>query len=152
MIRIIFVGKSKEPWLRGQINEYVKRLGAFCRLQVEEVKDEKVMGRDYEQIKKKEGDRILKILDDDYVIGLDAGGQSLESAQFAKALEKAAQSNRKITFVVGGALGLSDDLLKRCNMKLSLSRMTFTNQMVRLILVEQIYRAFTISAGMQYHK
>jgi 23S rRNA (pseudouridine1915-N3)-methyltransferase len=152
MIRIIFVGRVKEEWLREQIEEYVTRIGRFIRIDIDEVKDEKILGRDYEKIKKAEGERILNILGDDYAIALDANGKSLDSPEFAKALKKAGDDNKRLTFVIGGALGLHDDVLKRCNLKLSLSRMTFTNQMVRLLLVEQIYRAFTILAGMEYHK
>jgi len=152
MIRIIFVGRVKEDWLKEQIDEYVKRMGRFTRVQVDEVKDEKILGKDYEKIKKAEGERILNLLDDDYLIALDANGKSLDSPEFAKALKKAGDENKRMTFVIGGALGLHDDVLKRCNLKLSLSRMTFTNQMVRLLLVEQVYRAFTILEGMEYHK
>jgi 23S rRNA (pseudouridine1915-N3)-methyltransferase len=152
MLRVIFVGKVKEDWLKEQINEYVKRIGRFVRIDVDEIKDEKILGKDHKSIKKAEGERILNILKDDYVIALDAGGKELESEDFAKALKTANDENKKLTFVVGGALGLSDEVLKRCDMRLSLSRMTFTNQMVRLLLVEQIYRAFTIMAGMKYHK
>jgi 23S rRNA (pseudouridine1915-N3)-methyltransferase len=152
MIRLIFVGRVKEEWLKEQIEEYVKRIGRFTRIQIDEVKDEKILGNDYSKIKKAEGERILKLLDDDYVIALDHNGKSLDSPEFAQALKKSSQEHRRLTFVVGGALGLSDDVLKRCNLKLSLSKMTFTNQMVRLLLVEQVYRAFTILAGMEYHK
>ena len=152
MIRIIFVGRVKEEWLREQIEEYVKRLGRFTKIQIDEVKDEKILGNDYEKIKKAEGERILKLLSEDYVIALDANGKALDSPEFAKALKKSNDENKRLTFVIGGALGLSDDVLKRCDLKLSLSKMTFTNQMVRLLLVEQIYRAFTILAGMEYHK
>jgi 23S rRNA (pseudouridine1915-N3)-methyltransferase len=152
MIRIIFVGRVKEDWLREQIDEYVKRTSRFTRIQIDEVKDEKILGNDYDKIKKAEGDRILKLIDDDFVIALDANGKSLDSPEFAKALKKSGEENRRLTFVIGGALGLSEEVLKRCNLKLSLSKMTFTNQMVRLLLVEQIYRAFTIMAGTEYHK
>jgi 23S rRNA (pseudouridine1915-N3)-methyltransferase len=152
MIRIIFIGRVKEAWLKDQINEYVKRIGRFARIQVEEIKDEKILGRDYEKIKRAEGQRLLKLLNDDYVVALDAEGDALESEAFAKALVKAKHGSKRVTFVVGGALGLSKAVLKRADMKLSLSQMTFTNQMVRLLLVEQIYRAFTIAAGMEYHK
>lgn len=152
MIRIIFVGKVKEKWLKEAFDEYVKRISAFARIQIDEVKDEKIMGKDYDAIKKKEGERILNLLKDDFVIGLDVEGESLGSETFAKALDKAGEQSRNITFVVGGALGLSKEVLKRSNMRLSLSRMTMTNQMVRLLLIEQIYRAFMIMAGRQYHR
>ncbi|MBW2971406.1 23S rRNA (pseudouridine(1915)-N(3))-methyltransferase RlmH [Candidatus Woesearchaeota archaeon] len=152
MIRIIFVGRTKEEWLKEQINEYVKRIGKFSRIQIDEIKDEKILGRDYEKIKSLEGERILKLVADDYVIALDENGKSLESKAFATSLSEAIADNKRITFVVGGALGLSKGVLKRSDFKLSLSRMTLTNQMARLMLVEQIYRAFTILAGMEYHK
>lgn len=152
MIRIIFVGRVKERWLKEAFDEYVKRTSRFVRIQIDEVKDEKIMGKDYDAIKKKEGERILKLIKDDFVIGLDVEGESLGSETFAKALNKAGEKSKKITFVVGGALGLSKEVLKRCDMKMSLSRMTFTNQMVRLLLIEQIYRAFMIMAGREYHK
>jgi 23S rRNA (pseudouridine1915-N3)-methyltransferase len=152
MIRIIFVGKVKEPWLQEQVDEYVKRLGRFVRIQVDEVKDEKITGTDYEKIKKNEGQRIINLLNEDYCIALDVNGKELGSKEFATALKKAGDENKRLTFIVGGALGLSDEVLKHCRLRLSLSKMTFTNQMVRLLLVEQIYRAFTILAGMEYHK
>ncbi|MBW2997578.1 23S rRNA (pseudouridine(1915)-N(3))-methyltransferase RlmH [Candidatus Woesearchaeota archaeon] len=152
MIRIIFVGRVKEKWLKEACDEYVKRTSKFVRVQVDEVKDEKIMGKDAEAIKKKEGERILNLIKDDFVIGLDVEGESLGSETFARALNKAGEQSKRITFVVGGALGLSREVLKRCNMKMSLSRMTFTNQMVRLLLIEQIYRAFMIMAGREYHK
>ena len=92
------------------------------------------------------------MLKDDYVIVLDENGQSVKSQQFAQSLSSAVAEHKRITFVVGGALGLSDDILKRADFNLSISKMTLTNQMIRLVLVEQIYRAFTIMAGMEYHK
>jgi 23S rRNA (pseudouridine1915-N3)-methyltransferase len=152
MIRIIFVGRTKEDWLKAQISEYVKRTNRFVRVQIDELKDEKIVGRDYAKVKKKEGERILKLLDNDYVVALDSNGKSMESKAFATSLSKAIVDNKRITFVVGGALGLSDAVLKKADFKLSLSKMTLTNQMVRLVLVEQIYRAFTIMKGMEYHK
>ena len=152
MIRIIFVGKTKEDWLKEQIDEYSKRLGRFVRIQIDEVKDEKILGTDFERIKKAEGERIIKLLDDDYAIALDINGKEFGSKEFATAMKKANEENKRLTFIVGGAMGLSDEVLKKCKIRLSLSKMTFTNQMVRLLLVEQIYRAFTILAGMEYHK
>ena len=152
MIRIIFVGKLKDEWLREALDEYVKRIGAFTRIETIEVKDESIIGKDYEKIKKEEGKRIINLLDNDYAIALDINGKAFESVEFAHALKKASDSNKRLTFIVGGALGLSDEVLKRCHLRLSLSRMTFTNQMVRLLLIEQIYRAFMILAGKEYHK
>ena len=152
MMRIICVGKVKEKWLRDAIDEYAKRITRFAKIEMHEVKDEKIMGKDEKVIKNKEGEKILSLLKDDFVIALDENGKSLESEKFAKAMKKTGDSHQKITFVVGGALGLSDEVLKRCDMKLSLSRMTLTNQIVRLLLIEQIYRAFMITAGREYHR
>ena len=152
MIRIIFVGRVKEQWLREAIDEYTRRISRFTKIEMHEVKDEKILGKDEGAIKKKEGERILNLLKDDFVIGLNVEGESIESEAFAKALKKAGDEHRRLTFVVGGALGLSKEALKRCDMILSLSRMTMTNQMVRLLLIEQIYRAFMIMAGRKYHR
>ncbi|MFC1741595.1 23S rRNA (pseudouridine(1915)-N(3))-methyltransferase RlmH [Nanoarchaeota archaeon] len=152
MIKIVFVGKTKEAWLKAQISEYVKRLGRFARVEVVEVKDERVVGKDVGKIKDAEGERILGLVSDDYLIALDAAGKAFDSKRFAVQLKKASDQKSKVTFVIGGALGLSDAVLKRCDLRLSLSEMTFTNQMVRLLLVEQVYRAFTILHGMEYHK
>jgi 23S rRNA (pseudouridine1915-N3)-methyltransferase len=152
MIKIIFVGKSKEPWLKEQVAEYVKRISRFAKVQLIEVKDEKILGKDYDKIKNEEGKRILALIKDDFLIALDANGKSFESEEFAKAVSDVSKEKNTLTFVIGGALGLSDEVIKRADLKLSLSRMTFTNQLVRILLVEQIYRAFTITKGMDYHK
>ncbi len=152
MIRIIFVGKAKEEWLNSAMAEYIKRLDRFTKLEIIEVKDEKITGTDTESVKRKEGERILSIVDDDFTVALEIRGKTLSSEEFAENMKSLVMQNKKLTFICGGALGLSDEVLQRCRMKLSLSRMTFTNQMVRLILIEQIYRAFMINAGMEYHK
>jgi 23S rRNA (pseudouridine1915-N3)-methyltransferase len=150
MIRLIFVGKVKEDWLKEAIDEYIKRISAFTKIEVLEVKDEKIIGMDQERIKRTEGEKILNLAKNDFLIGLDVGGKTLASEEFADCLSKIESKN--MTFVVGGALGLSQDVLKRCNAKVSLSKMTFTNQIVRLVLVEQIYRSFMISQGRPYHR
>ena len=119
MIRLIFVGKVKEEWLRDQIEEYTKRLTRFTRIEIEEINDEKILGEDYDKIKKKEGEKILELLKDDYAIALDVNGKSLASEDFAKAVKTAGDQNKRVTFIIGGALGLSDEVLKRCQLKVS---------------------------------
>ncbi len=152
MIRIIFVGKVKEDWIKEALEEYAKRLKRFSGFEMIEVKDEKILGEDAENIKKKEGKKILSLLKDDFVIALDINGEEFGSETFAKKLKKAVEENKRITFVVGGALGLSEEVLNKAKMRVSFSKMTFTNQMVRVLLLEQIYRAFTILKGIDYHK
>lgn len=152
MIKIIFVGRSKEAWLKEQIDEYIKRISRFAKVQLIEVKDEKILGNDYDKIKREEGKRILSLIKDDFLIALDVNGRAFESEEFAETMCNAGKEKNNLSFVIGGALGLSDEVLKRANLRLSLSKMTFTNQLVRILLVEQIYRAFTIVNGMEYHK
>ncbi|WP_042354551.1 23S rRNA (pseudouridine(1915)-N(3))-methyltransferase RlmH [Bacillus rubiinfantis] len=157
-ISIITVGKLKEKYLKQGIAEYLKRLSAYAKLEVLEVADEKAPEELSElemlQVKQKEGERILaKISADTYVIALAIQGKMQSSEELADTLDKLATYGKsKITFVIGGSLGLSDDVLKRANEQLSFSRMTFPHQLMRLILVEQIYRAFRINRGEPYHK
>ncbi len=153
MIKIIFVGKVKDQWLKEAIAEYVKRLGRFTKVELFEVKDSKIMGKDSDRIMKEEGERILRHIKDsgdEYVITLEIDGKEMASEKFA--LEMGKLIDKNLVFVVGGALGLSKEVLKRSNFKMSLSKMTLTNQMVRVLLVEQIYRAYMINAGREYHK
>lgn len=138
--------------------EYVKRLSAYCKIDIIEVADEKapeeLSDAEMEMVKKKEGQRILsKISPDAYVIALAIEGKQYSSEEFASFLEKLATYGRsKIVFVIGGSLGLSGDVLKRADMRLSFSKMTFPHQLMRLILAEQVYRAFRIMKGQPYHK
>jgi 23S rRNA (pseudouridine1915-N3)-methyltransferase len=157
-ISIITVGKLKEKYLKQGIEEYVKRLSSYAKLEVMEVSDEKApeelsMG-EMEQVKKKEGERILsKISQDTYVIALAINGKMKSSEELAEDLDKLATYGKsKIAFVIGGSLGLSDEVLNRANEKLSFSKMTFPHQLMRLILVEQIYRAYRINRNEPYHK
>ncbi len=152
MIRVIFVGKVKEDWIKEAIEEYGSRLDKFTSFEMIEVKDSKIIGKDAEKIKYDEGKRILNLIKDDFLIALDINGTEFGSEQFADRLEKAVSENRKITFVVGGALGLSKLVLDKAKIRVSISKMTFTNQMVRVILLEQIYRAYTLMKGINYHK
>ncbi|MBO0958435.1 23S rRNA (pseudouridine(1915)-N(3))-methyltransferase RlmH [Neobacillus sp. MM2021_6] len=157
-ISIITVGKLKEKYLKQGIEEYLKRLTAYAKVEVIEVSDEKAPEELSElemiQVKQKEGERILaKISQDTYVIALAIQGKLASSEELASSLDKLATYGKsKIAFVIGGSLGLSEDVLKRSNEQLSFSRMTFPHQLMRLILVEQIYRAFRINRGEPYHK
>jgi 23S rRNA (pseudouridine1915-N3)-methyltransferase len=157
-ISIVTVGKLKEKYLKQGIEEYLKRLSAYAKVEVLEVPDEKAPEQLSElemvQVKQKEGERILaKISQDTYVIVLAIQGKMQSSEELAESLDKLATYGKsKISFVIGGSLGLSDEVLARADEKLSFSKMTFPHQLMRLILVEQIYRAFRINRNEPYHK
>lgn len=157
-ISIISVGKLKEKYLKSGIEEYTKRLGSYAKVNEVEVADEKAPEQlseaDMEIVKKKEGERILaKISPDAYVIALAIDGKMKTSEQLAKDIESLMTYGRsKIVFVIGGSLGLHEEVLKRADEKLSFSKMTFPHQLMKLILVEQVYRAFRIMKGEPYHK
>ena len=157
-ISIVTVGKLKEKYLTLGINEYLKRLSAYAKIEVIEVPDEKapeqLSDTEMEQIKQKEGERILaKVHPDAHVIALAIQGKLMSSEQLASELDKLATYGKsKIAFIIGGSLGLSDEVLKRSNAQLSFSKMTFPHQLMRLILVEQVYRGFRINRGEPYHK
>jgi 23S rRNA (pseudouridine1915-N3)-methyltransferase len=157
-ISIVTVGKLKEKYLKQGIEEYLKRLTSYAKVEIIEVADEKAPEElselEMEQVKQKEGERILaKISQDTHVIALAINGKMQSSEELADSLDKLATYGKsKLAFVIGGSLGLSDEVLKRANDKLSFSKMTFPHQLMRLILVEQIYRAFRINRGEPYHK
>ena len=157
-ISIVTVGKLKEKYLKQGIEEYTKRLGPFAKIDVIEVPDEKapenLSETEMMQVKKAEGDRILsKISPDAHVIALAINGKMKTSEQLARDLDELATYGKsKIAFVIGGSLGLSNEVLQRANDTLSFSKMTFPHQLMRLILVEQVYRAFKINRGEPYHK
>jgi len=157
-ISIVTVGKLKEKYLKQGIEEYLKRLTAYAKVEMIEVADEKapeiLSELEMVQVKQKEGERILaKISQDTYVIALAIQGKLASSEELADSLDKLATYGKsKIAFVIGGSLGLSDEVIKRSNEQLSFSRMTFPHQLMRLILVEQVYRAFRINRGEPYHK
>ena len=157
-ISIICVGKIKEKFYRDAIDEYAKRLVKYCKLEIVEVADEKTPDKasaaEEEQIKLKEAERILaKIKDDVYVCTLEILGKKYTSERFARMLEQAAVSGKShIAFVIGGSLGLHSSVLKRSNQGISFSDMTFPHQLMRVILCEQIYRAYRIISGEPYHK
>lgn len=157
-ISIVTVGKLKEKYLKAGIAEYAKRLGAYAKITEVEVADEKAPEQlseaDMEIVKKKEGERILsKIPQDAYVIALAIDGKMKTSEQLAKDMESLMTYGRsKVVFVIGGSLGLHDEVLKRADEKLSFSKMTFPHQLMKLILLEQVYRGFRIMKGEPYHK
>ena len=157
-ISVITVGKLKEKYLKQGIEEYVKRLSAYAKIDIIEIPDEKapetLSEMEMLQVKAKEGERILaKISDDTHVIALAIEGKMKSSEELADTIDKLATYGKsKVAFVIGGSLGLSKDVMKRANDTLSFSKMTFPHQLMRLILVEQIYRAFRINRGEPYHK
>lgn len=157
-IKILGVGKIKEKYLQEGIKEYTKRLSPYIRLCIIEIDDEPCPDRasigDELRIKQKEGERLLKTLSEkDYVILLDLKGQELSSTGLADLFEQKALSGQSsLTFIIGGSLGNSEDVLKRADMKWSFSKLTFPHQLIRLVLLEQIYRACKINRGEPYHK
>lgn len=157
-ISILCVGKIKEKYFTMGIDEYRKRLSRYCKLEIIEVPDEKTPDHASEteelQIKQKEGERLFKyIKDDTYVIALAIEGKQLDSVELSKRIEKLGiDSISHIAFVIGGSLGLDDRILQHANEKWSFSKMTFPHQMMRMILLEQIYRGFRIMKNEPYHK
>lgn len=157
-ITILTVGKIKEDFYRKAIAEYSKRLSRYCTLEIIEVTDEKTPDSASavveEQIKDKEGERLLKyIREDAYVIALAIEGKMLDSIELSKNIEQLGIMGKShIIFVIGGSLGLSDRILKRADYKLSFSKMTFPHQLMRVILLEQIYRSYRIICKEPYHK
>lgn len=157
-ITIACVGKVKEKFYRDAIQEYAKRLSRYVKLDIQEVADEKTPENASlaleKEIKEKEGNRLLKkIPDNAYVIALAIEGQALSSTDLAGKIEKLGLSgNSHIVFAIGGSLGLSPQALGRADDKLSFSKMTFPHQLMRVILLEQIYRSYRIINGEPYHK
>ncbi|WP_010097956.1 23S rRNA (pseudouridine(1915)-N(3))-methyltransferase RlmH [Ornithinibacillus scapharcae] len=157
-ISIISVGKLKEKYLKQGIDEYMKRLKAYAKVDIVEVPDEKAPENMSEaemvEVKRKEGERILShIGQDTYVITLEIGGKMLSSEELADKMDQLATYGKsKIAFVIGGSLGISDEVQKRSDFALSFSRMTFPHQLMRLVLLEQVYRGFRILRGEPYHK
>lgn len=157
-INVIGVGKIKEKYLKLGIDEFKKRLSKYCKLDIIELDDEKAPEKLSEKemimVKEKEGKKILsKIKDTSYVIALAIDGKNLSSEELAdKMSDLAVRGNSNITFVIGGSLGLSDEVLDRADYKLSFSKMTFPHQLMSLILLEQVYRAYRINNGEPYHK
>ena len=156
-IRIVAVGKIKEKYLNEGIREFVKRLGPLCKLEILEVDEERMPDdpspAEKEKVLTVEGERILKkVPQSSYLIVLDVAGQAVSSEELAKKIAALGTAGHgDVTFVIGGAFGLSAALVAAARERLSFSRMTFTHQMIRLLLVEQVYRAFKIARGEPYH-
>ena len=157
-VKIIAVGKLKEKYLKDGIAEYGKRMSRFAKFEIVELPDEKTPDNASEaqnhQIMEKEGDRILaKISERDYVIVLAIEGKQFPSEEFSKIISDATlRGYSDIVFVIGGSLGLADKVKKRANLKMSFGLLTLPHQLMRLVLYEQIYRAFMIQQGSPYHK
>ncbi|WP_324729511.1 23S rRNA (pseudouridine(1915)-N(3))-methyltransferase RlmH [Lysinibacillus fusiformis] len=157
-ITIVSVGKLKEKYLKMGIDEYVKRLGGYAKMDLIEVPDEKapeqLSDAEMDIVKKKEGERILaKISADAYVIALAINGKMKTSEQMAADLESLMTYGKsKIAFIIGGSLGLHEDVLKRADEQQSFGKMTLPHQLMKLVLVEQVYRSFRIMKGEPYHK
>lgn len=157
-ITLITVGKLKEKYLKQAIDEYAKRLTRYCKLDIIELPDEKTPDNASEKdeliIKEKEGQLILsKVKENAFVIALDLNGKHVTSEEFAKFIEhQGVMGNSNIAFIIGGSLGLSNEVIKRANYKLCFSKMTFPHQLFRVMLLEQVYRAFRIMKNEPYHK
>lgn len=157
-ITIVCVGKIKEKFYRDAVEEYKKRLGRYCKMQIVEVADEKTPDNASDTIedaiRDKEGERILKYIKEDaYVITLEIAGKMLTSEEMAEKIEKlGVQGTSHIIFIIGGSIGLGREILKRSDYALSFSKMTFPHQLMRVILLEQIYRSYRIMNHEPYHK
>ena len=157
-VTILTVGKIKEKYLKDAIDEYSKRLSKYCKLEIVEVTDEKTPDNASEvledAIRAKEAERLLKhIKDDSFVITLEINGKQLSSEELSDKIEKlGVQGVSHIVFVIGGSIGLGKDVLKRSNFALSFSKMTFPHQLMRVVLLEQIYRSYRIINREPYHK
>ena len=157
-ITLITVGKIKEKYLKDAIAEYSKRLSKYCKLEIVEVADEKTPDNASEvvenAIRAKEAERILKYVKEDaFVITLEIAGKLLSSEELADKIEKIGiQGTSHIIFIIGGSIGLGEEVLRKSNFALSFSKMTFPHQLMRVILLEQIYRSYRIISGEPYHK
>lgn len=157
-IDIIAVGKIKERYFREAVSEYQKRLSRYCKLNIIEVEDEKTPDKasttEEDLIRAKEAERIFKhIKSDTCVITLEITGKIYDSIEFAKELEKLGiQGNSHLQFIIGGSLGLHEKVCSRADLAVSFSKMTFPHQLMRVILLEQIYRSYRIINGEPYHK
>ncbi len=157
-IKVIAVGKIKEKHMVEGIKEYSKRLSRYCNLEIIEVEDEKapenLSEKEINIIKNKEGNRVLsKIPLNAYIISLEIKGKQLSSEELARKIEDLMIGGiNDVVFIIGGSLGLSDEIIQKSNFRLSFSKMTFPHQLMRVILLEQVYRGFRIMRGEPYHK
>lgn len=151
MIKIICVGKIKEDYFKNAIDEYKKRLSKYTDLEIIEVPDEGLA--DIKTSLKKESEKILKYINaKDYIITMEIEGKQISSPELAEKIDNIYNTSSNITFIIGGSYGLSEEIKKLSNYKLSFSKMTFPHQLFRVILLEQIYRAFKINNNESYHK
>ena len=156
-INIICVGKIKEKYLKDALDEYSKRLSRYCKLNFIELSDEKIpdkLNSNLEnEIKSKECNNILNhVKKDSFIIALDLNGKQFSSEEFSQKIEKLSMETSNITFIIGGSLGLTQDLLAKCDLKICFSKMTFPHPLIRVFLLEQIFRAFKISNNETYHR
>lgn len=157
-IDIICVGRIKEKYLEDAIKEYSKRLSRYCKLRITELKDEKTIDGQSQSLDEKvkliEGERILKSLNDDaFIFVLDLKGKQIDSVAFSRKIDDLKITGKSnVQFVIGGSLGLSDEVVKKADFLLKFSEMTFPHQLMRVVLLEQIYRAFRIMNNEPYHK
>lgn len=157
-ISLLTVGKIKEKYFKDAIDEYSKRLSRYCKLEIIEVADEKTPDHASdaleEQIKEKEAERLFRYIKEDaYVILLAINGKKLDSVKFSETIEKIGVSGKShIQFIIGGSLGTDESLAKRADLLISFSDMTFPHQLMRVVLLEQIYRAYRIMSNEPYHK
>ncbi len=157
-ITVIAVGKIKEKYYRDALMEYGKRLGRYCRFEITEVEDEKTpdgaSAAEEDRIREKEAERILKhVKEDAFVLTLEIAGKVFDSVEFAEKIEMLGiRGVSHLQFIIGGSLGLHERISRRADMAVSFSRMTFPHQLMRVILLEQIYRSFRIIHGEPYHK
>ena len=156
-VSIICVGKIKEKFYTDAILEYTKRMKRFADFQIIEVPDEKIPDnaseKEKELVKDREGKKILeKLKGDEFVVTLCIEGKTLSSTELADTIKNAYQNTNHIAFIIGGSLGLSDDVKNKSSLRLSFGRMTLPHQLMRVVLVEQIYRSFMINSGATYHK
>ena len=155
-INIVCVGKIKENYLKDAIAEYSKRLSKYCKLQITEIADEpipeNVSSKIAENIKNIEGTKILSQLKNSYVLCLDLKGKQFTSEEFSAKMENISSFNSSITFVIGGSLGLSHEVLSHSNELICFSKMTFPHQLIRVFLLEQLFRSFKISNNETYHR
>jgi 23S rRNA (pseudouridine1915-N3)-methyltransferase len=156
-VNIVCVGKVKESFFRDAIQEYQKRLSRYCSLNIIEVPDEKIPDNSSdkldEAIKTKEGENIIShLVPNSYNIALDLSGKELDSIGLSDYINNLSISNSSITFIIGGSLGLSKEVLNKCDYKLSFSKLTFPHQLIRIFFLEQIFRSFKIISNEKYHK
>ena len=155
-INIVCVGKIKENYLKDAILEYSKRLSKYCKLNIIEITDEPIPNNLSEKasnnIKNIEGNKILNYLNNSYIISLDLKGKQYSSEEFSEKMENISFNNSTISFVIGGSLGLSKEVLEKSNELIGFSKMTFPHQLIRVFLLEQLFRAFKIQNNETYHR